>query len=57
MTNKLSKANMTRSKLSYKYLKEKSATSKSLLVNKEITVWISYSGPKVIILVTSTSVQ
>ena len=57
MTNELSKANMTRSKLSYKYLKEKSATSKSLLVNKEITVWISYAGPKVIILVTSTSVQ
>lgn len=57
MTSKFNKANMTRSKLRYKYLKEKRATSKLLLVNKEITVWISYAGPKVIILVTSTSVQ
>ena len=54
ITKELNKTIMTRSWLRNKYLKEKSADS-NIAYDKEITVWISYLGPKRIILVKSTS--
>ena len=47
---------MTQSRLHNKYLEEKNAHSK-IAMSKEITVQISNLGPKIIILLTSTSAQ
>ena len=45
MTKELNKAIMMRSRLRNEYLKEKSADL-TIAYDKQITVWISYVGPK-----------
>ena len=58
MTKELNKAIMTRSISRYIYLYEKSAGAEiTYHKQRNYCVWISYVGPKIIILLISTSVQ